>query len=911
MPEEKPWEVYKKPTEEKKPWEEYSKPKMQPLVNEWNVSLGSESNQLENTLDDIVKTSKRSISDGEKDILRSMLSNPSLTPEQAKESIQAMQGYHPKQQDNTITTPDYYVKRDNNGVVRPVPLGYGERPPKGYDVAKVWGTQKEANDDSWYTDIGKSLANGAVGLVGGVIDLAQMGNMYVTGKESKDLTAAKQSTEALKFAKDEELNKPLFNTEGVDEWSDLIDKKRYDLSPSALWGTMNMVAESAISFLGGAGAAAKTAKGITGLAQLGKGAKTASAFVGSYLTQVGEGLDSAREAGLEGRDAALFASVTTAAKSAIDAQFGLLPNAWKNSFKASEKELLKKFAKTITKDATGKITDASLKELGKNFSVEYAKMAAIGIKEIGKGSLIEGAQEGSQDFVQKAAENLWDKLTPEYKAKFGTDAFSAKSFGSYIQNAAAGLIGGVPMAIASTNYKKKYNEQSVNALDLVEDSVTPDGGIKTAKDKQDEFKANLYQAARRGDISEEERDQAIFKVDAYNKYNEQIKDLKTMSKEDKKEVFELSFNIEALKSEIPNKDDISKLDPIGQAKVKTKEKLIDGLQKDLNRILLRQDIQTETKVGDKTKKEVEKDLTPKEDERSLKSILNELGGFKKKNFEGKQDLGNPPRKDLVKMSPVEANTMAEQDPMGFKAVVQEHLKKTPNNEQEVIIRSAKNGRLTADLGDNKQIWFAQSVKPTSDKSDVYIDYDALPKTKVEVEDMGGATKGEGEKEYYFKEPAVIKRVEFESKDKAGNPIVKAVLPIYNKETGKFIGFAKESKLGKSQYPSKSDQDNLAKIRAANLNSGELKEFAYVPAEQRGIAPVVKNKSKERAAKPELKLNFIVDKNQLDKMVKTTVVNELTGEELETSVRFGKLQAQMIKKLKVLEEVNNCVHGKRR
>ena len=103
------------------------------LPTEWGTADTKPNDQLENTLNDIVKTSKRSISDGEKDILRGMLSNPSLTPEQAKESIQAMQGYHPKQQDNTITTPDYYVKQDKNGVIRPVPLGYGERPPKGYD----------------------------------------------------------------------------------------------------------------------------------------------------------------------------------------------------------------------------------------------------------------------------------------------------------------------------------------------------------------------------------------------------------------------------------------------------------------------------------------------------------------------------------------------------------------------------------------------------------------------------------------------------------------------------------------------------------------------------------------------------------------------------------------------------------
>ena len=41
----------------------------------------------------------------------------------------------------------------------------------------------------------------------------------------------------------------------------------------------------------------------------------------------------------------------------------------------------------------------------------------------------------------------------------------------------------------------------------------------------------------------------------------------------------------------------------------------------------------------------------------------------------------------------------------------------------------RNGRLTIDIGDNKQIWFAQSVRPNDPNANIYINYDALPKQK--------------------------------------------------------------------------------------------------------------------------------------------------------------------------------------
>lgn len=958
MPETKPWEQYSNDGGSPKPWESFSdKPKSS--GTDYSAIFDNPENQLENTLDDIVKTSKRSISDGERDILRNMLKDPNLTGEQAKESIQAMQGYHPKQADNTLTTPDYYVKKEANGVMRPIPLGYGERPPKGYDVAKVWGTQDQANDDSWYTDMGKSLANGAVGLVGGVIDLAQLATQGITGEESENLRAAKQSTEGLKFAKDESLNAPIFNMEGINEWSDLIDKDRYDLSPKALWGTMNMVAESAVGFLGGAGAAAKVGKGITGLNELGKGGQAASAFVGSYLTQVGEGMDAAREAGLKGRDAAAFASVTTAAKSAIDAQFGLLPNMWKNSFKASEKELLKKFAQGLEKNADGTLTEASLKQLGKEFSVDYAKMASIGIKEVAKDAAKEGLQEGSQDFVQKAAENLWDKMSKEDKAKFGTDAFSPKSFGSYMNSIATGLVGGVPMAVASTNYKKKYNEQSTNALNVVE------GG----KDKMDEFKANAYAAARRGEITEQERDNAINKIDRYNVYAEQTKDLPNLTKEEKKKAFELSFNIDSIKQEISKftPEDIEKLDPIARAKINSKETIAKDLQKDLNRLLLKQDIQTETRAGDDSIKKVAKDVEPETPPMRLSQLLKKLKPetateTKPDNIVSNEidfEVKNPKsmaRIPVKQFTTAGWNQMAQDNPMRTKAIVGEHLKTLPNNQQKVTVRSGKNKTLTFDIGDNKQVKAAQSVA-SGEGTPNYFNYKNLPEKRVEVLDKGGnpVLDEQGEPEFYYEEPVIMKRLDFTGRDKNGKLINKAVVAVYNEKTGGFISQIREHSRGKSDYSSELDQYHLKKINNSNLYDEELKKYAYKPdkvvedvkitdytklaknaetekeldaildqadkagaeididvvAKRRGsLKPKetkVEKAPKVEVVKPELSLESLPDKF-LDKDVFTVMENEETGEQEKVSVKAKKLQAEIKKKFKLLEKLNDCIHG---
>lgn len=866
-----------------------------PHIDDFNPSVSQEPD-VEATLNDIVKTSYTNISDGEKDMLRDMLKNPNLTPEQAKESIQTIQGYHPKQEYNTMITPNYYVKKDANGVIRPIPLGKGELPPKGHNVANVWGqTKKQAQDDSWYTDLSKSLFNALPELAKTAAEIGNFSSLAITGEESDFFNRAANTSESLKLNKDDNGGKTLYNPSEANKFAELFSADRFELSKESLWNTVNWAVETLPQFIIGAAEvgygikgsklAYNTLRGIQGTTELGKAGIAASIFGSSFAMNLGENMEAAKEAGLTGRDIAKVVGPTTVAMASIDAFTGLDIGAklFSSGFKIAEKQLLKKFVSEIEKDPlTGLITDAGMKKLGKEFSVQYYALAKSFAKEAVKDTGGEMTQEALQTFTQRAGEQIWDNMSGEDKAKFGTDAFDAKSFGQYLSSGINSLgVAPVSLLTASAN-KEKYDEQSIDAAKIVE------GG----KDRMDEFKANLYAAHRSGDLTEQERDQAVFKIDSYDKYNRQLKTFPEMSKEDKKEVFEKSFNIEALKSEtnIP-KEDLDKLSPVELGIIDNKKIIINDLQKELNHILLKQDIKTETKVPQKTVDKVAKeeglefkDKDGDKREATLPDLIKKFGALKGKKTDSVNFEEPPKRRKIEEVSTDEWNQLAYSDPLKIKTIVQEHLKAVPKNEIDVIIRGAQNERITADVGDNKQVWFSQSVKSTDPDKKNYFRYENLPATKVEVENKGGNTNinNIGKPKYYYKEPAVMKRVEFPSKNKDGKKIIKAVLPVYNKETGKFIGFSKEHVVGKSKY-SPADEVHLNKIMEANWLTDDLKEYEHKVKEQKTEAIPAK---KEPKPTKQVKLNPIDEQLEQIDYEQTRPL-----EQTEVQQEFGKREAQ--------------------
>jgi len=558
---------------------------------------------------------KSTLLDSELDVLRDVLKDSRATQEQKKKAILTIQGYDPKHDDSNTM---YYNKLEDNGVYVPTALAYGEKPPKGYKVASVWGNQKEAEDDSWYTDLGKSLANGVLGAAQGAVDLAQVGTTMVTGEESKYLNKLSNTAETLKFKKDSELETPILNTEGVEKWTDLLDKDRFNLNAKSLWGAFNMAAESLVGFAGGAKGAATIAKGGKGFVQglkgvgkefidefgnvqnaitLGENATKATIFAGSFANQVGSVYESAKDAGLKGRDAAGFATAVAAPMAALDAFWGLDGKVMSELFYNQKKTLLKNVVKAVEKDAAGNITENGFKQLTKEMTIGYSELAKKGVKEVVKDAVSEGTQEAAQDFTQKAGEQLWDKLTPDERGQFGTNAFNAKSFGDYINSFATSLIPGGGMSIGTQILRSKHDEQSINAYERVKQGPE---AIKA-------LKGDLDTALKNGDITTAEHEQALFKIDAYNKYNEETKSV-NLKPEDEKKAFELSFQIQGLKTEIPtNENEISKLDPIARAKVESKQKQAKELQSELNDIIRRGEIKGEPVVPKKEEERIQKE----------------------------------------------------------------------------------------------------------------------------------------------------------------------------------------------------------------------------------------------------------------------------------------------------------------
>jgi len=887
--------------------------------------------KIESAIDFLAKdpTTKGGLIDVDKDILRDVMSNPNVTQDQIKEAIGTMQ------------SGNLYYLKNENGVMIPKQLKNGERPPKDYNVQSVWGTQNDANNDSWYTDLGKSLYNGVIGAAEGAIDLAQSGIMAVTGSESDYLNKLSNTAESLKAQKDIDLSKPIFNTEGVEKWSDLVDKERFDISPSALWGTLNMAAESVTSFYGGAKAA-------TNLAKLGP---KASAYVGSYLTQLGDNLDSAKEAGLEGREASAFASLTTGVQAAIDAQFGLESKIYQSAFKKPAAELFKSIATSIEKDAAGKITEQGFKQLAKEATEGYGKILSIGLKEVGKDALKESAQEVGQDFVAKAAENLWDKMDSQDKDKFGTKINSPESFASYIQNGLAGLVAGTPMAVASTNAKKKYDEQSVSAYKTVQ----------KGPEAVNELKGNLAVAKEKGTISPEEYNQAVFKIDAYQKYDEQTKDLNLDDKE-KKESFELSFNIEALKNEIAGipKEDLENLDPIGHAKINNKKVLINGLQKELDAILLKQDIQTETKVGQDTVNKVakEEDIeVPEGQEAKLDDLVKKFGkpvstpteeiNFNEEN-ESPADAKKPYRQFAYdrKTTPdfdlkddkgiYEFNKLT--DPISRKRALTDYFDKNPELKDEVdgYVHQGQNNVWQVDVGNGRWMQLARSIDPET----LLGDTTNMPEETEWVKDSDGRPL------LKFKTPVTVKMesITGERSDRKGKRL--RIFNVYRKKDGKYIMSLKEKQKGNSNYT----EAEISQMQA-------IKDRGYAPKSEEAVQEDIKKRNESTATKVKDYGNKIIagetlttpedvqfyenNKKEIEKYLgekaaeskemadklkakivlnpitnpislskKITITKKLSGAnkkiDVETTVKAE--QNKILKKVESLKKLIDCIHG---
>jgi len=847
--------------------------------------------EIDRTLNFIQENSLRNMRDDEKDILKNMMKNPLTSKEELSDAIVTLQGKKAKQIDNSWTTPDYYMKRDEkSGNYKPIALEQGEKIPVGYHAASIWGTKESAKDDNAWQDIGKSLVNGVVALGGGVVDVAQSGYELVTGEESETLRSGKNAIEGLKFEKDADLDRPVYNMEGITKWADLLDKDRFDFSPQALWGAFNSTAESLTEFglgsltgatwIKGAKALKYGYKGLDTALDLGKAGKLGAIFTGSFFTNIGDARDAAEEAGLQGRDKGAVSLGFSTVKSAIDAAFGLEGKIMSNAFKSVEREVLKNIIKKAETDAvTGLLTKNGFKQVMKDFSTEYSTLAKAGLKskQVVKDMLEEGSNEVATDFAQKAGEQLWDKLTPDERGQFGTDAFSAKSFGQYANSFFNGAISGGMMSIPSQVLKNNHDRQSVNAYERV----------KEGKEAVNALRTDLNNALDKGEITPSEHEQANFKIDAYSKYNEETKDV-NLKPEDERKAFELSFQIEGLKTEIPtNENEISKLDPINRAKVESKQKQVKELQSELNDIIRQGEIKGEPvvpkKEEERIQKEKEKEMKAEESlkEEENNSKLSQEKEAKKPKIK-QSDIEGLGKEKVITYPKLENKPYWKDDKRTYEEIDTEEFN-NPSTDARTIHRVVRKeaynkpnhklfGNLTKRLysyindegvkmngdvievtmEDGKKIRVASSKQEFKDENDKIVRWDDIFRRHFRSERTQGNEEGL---------PVGIRAVDLnnpfnEDRGKDYKP-GKIALKVFDARTGKFLSWAKETKTGSAESLDKAGNELYTAEQKELLKTLEQQVYNETPEGGDVIERLTKPKPKptptEKAAEATQKI----------------------------------------------------------
>lgn len=459
----------------------------------------------------------------------------------------------------------YYMKDMGNGTKIPVPLSIGQNAEAGHTVDSIWGSDAEAQDDSRVTDIGKKLFNLIPSTAQGILALGELGQGLTTGKTESAFKVAKQELESYKMATSTEKNKGIIDASKVDEFKDIFSSEIYDLSPDKILNTAVNAGTSILQLL-----ATRGALGFAGTS--GKIATTGN-YVAGFTTNLAEPLKAADDAGVTGRSKYAVAALYSTLATAVEMKIGIEGKILNKEAQAAKKEMISKLIKDNVNIVDGKITKESVEKLME----ETIKKTNGFYAKHGKNILGEASEEVIQNMTQNGIQEIHDNLMkddPE-SAKYNTKFWSPKAIAEYMNSAISGAIGGTGGSIVMGN---KQSETVYNA-------------IEQGPEKVNELKTDLVSSLKRGKISQDDFNRANFKIDAYQSYYEATKD-RPLAPEDKRTIFDLTYQKENLKSSIEN---LEKNNPggINDGLIATKKKEVDEITKNVNDIWTK----AETKVN--------------------------------------------------------------------------------------------------------------------------------------------------------------------------------------------------------------------------------------------------------------------------------------------------------------------------
>ncbi len=682
-----------------------------------------------------------------KDVLKDYIKSKPSTQD-ISDAILTLQGKHPHQEGG--------LKFYTNDQGKPVPLKNSERPPAGYDVASLWGNQKEANDDNFFTSLGKHAINGLVGAAEGVVSLADVGQGLVTGSESTALNSLKNSADYLKFktkAVDD-----IYQGEGV---KDILSPSKYHFNKDNVTENMLQGMESVISF----------ALGTKGLGAATKSVKTAAA-ISAYGMAANEMTDIADEAGLEGRNKYNFVAATAVPQAALEMLGGAEKLILRNQNARQEiSQTLKALVAEIPKDAEGNITKEGLQQLSEGMTTTLKNTVKKFAGQTLKSTAEEAGTEALQEVAQEGSKQLYDKLAADPKFP-NADVFSPEALNRYVNAGISGALGAVGPSAYATHQKNRIERDKAQSENIYEQ-------VKKGPEAVKAMIQNVENEKEQGNIGELEAADAITRIKSYEQYNKDVTPMQ-IPDEGKRELFDLTFQKENLLRKLEIIGDPKETGPIGEGIYNGIEKQAKDLQKKIDEIVLKAQIKDESTVAEKTVEDISKTEQPKkEGETTIKHSPERQALIDKyKSIAKKEDTRTY---EEIPVSEFNSNKLSYRDK---HSKVVDYLEKQSDKkavgriaQREFAYNGKKDKVFGVELPDGRIMRFSSSMKRNEGFRGHFREEQFPDLTDKDLEGL----------------PIAIKSVEVPAFKEGEKP--KKAIKAFNTATGKFVGWLKATNTG--------------------------------------------------------------------------------------------------------------------
>lgn len=525
------------------------------------------------------------LNDGERDWLKTHINY--LSPEQFRESREVMAGRTEKQRSgdavfigNTMSTSagKYYFSPE--GI--PVPISQWERPPDDQKLASLWGTQQEAADDSGVQTFAKSLWNGFVGLFKSPASIMEtMEGLDVwNGKKALNEVRKRQGkgeigmitepfsnisknfVDQISFETDPESSaSTLVDTKAFESMSNFFNSENWHPSSQNMLGLTGQAIGSVLQFLVGGRALGVKSPSAWGSAPV-------SSVVASYAPSVGlastlvlsDAIDSAEREGLIGREKYAVGLVNAIGQGVLEMAIGGTEKGLLGAtVKAGVQKEISQSAVKAFKNAGGEITPQALKAaFGSTVKETVRLYPKVANKFVGQ-TMGEAGEEATQQLWSNSLMALDQKV----HGREAKGVFAPEALKEYFTSALGGLLGGVSGGM-------------MNISTLKDEAQGSDIYQAVNEGKTLQLRNGLDQLTRQGKMTQEQRDLADFRIQSYERYNTETKDV-PLDNEQKQQVFNLTWNDQNVSQQIADLEANTTMTPaIKEAKIKVLKERSNG-----------------------------------------------------------------------------------------------------------------------------------------------------------------------------------------------------------------------------------------------------------------------------------------------------------------------------------------------